>query len=95
MAQDPSPDAVLNTHALDMVTVPGASVSNEMEADVIRGMLDANGIPAIVVTAPEIPSLGFSVKVPRGRLVEAEQLLEDARATGPEAAAQAAAETEQ
>ena len=94
MAQDPAQDEGLNTHALDMVTLRNGSVATEMEADVIRGVLEANGIPSIVVTAPEIPSLGFEVKVPRGRVAEAEQLLEEARAIGNEGAAQAEAESE-
>jgi hypothetical protein len=94
MAQDPAEDEVLSSHALDMVTLRNGSVSTEMEADVIRGVLDANGIPSLVVTAPEIPSLGFEVKVPRGLLGEAERLVEAARAVGAEAAAEAEAETE-
>jgi len=92
MAQDPAEDEVLNTHALDMVTLPNGSVTSESEADMIRGILDSNGIPSMVVSAPEIPSLGFDVKVPRGRLTEAERLVEEARAHGPSAAAEAEAE---
>ena len=94
MAQDPTEDEALNSHALDMVTLPNGSVTTEMEADMIRGILDANGIPSLVVMAPEIPSLGFDVKVPRGRLTEAERLVERARAIGPEAAAEAESEAE-
>ena len=94
MAQDPGPDAAQNSHALDMVTLPNGSVSTEMEAAMIRGVLDANGIPSLLVTAPELPALGFEVKVPRGRVREAAQLIEEARATGPEAAAEAEAESE-
>jgi hypothetical protein len=94
MAQDPAQDEILNTHALDMVALPNGSVTTEIEADMIRGVLDANGIPSMVTTAPEIPSLGFDVKVPRGRLTEAERLIEEARASGPEAAAEAEAESE-
>jgi len=94
MAQDPVPGEGLNSHALDMVTLPGSSVSNEMEADVIRGMLESNGIPAVISAAAEFPPLGFEVKVPRGRLAEAERLLREAQATGPEAAVDAESETE-
>jgi hypothetical protein len=94
MAQDPGQDEVLNTHALDMVTLPGGSVSSESEADVIHDLLDANGIPSIVSAAAQFPNLGFEVKVPRGRVVEAEALIAEARAAGPEAAAEAEAETE-
>jgi hypothetical protein len=95
MTQDPGQDEVLNTHALDMVTLPGGSVNTEMEADMIRGVLDANGIPSLLVAAPQYPNFGYEVKVPRGRVVEAEKLLAEAQATGPEAAdeAEAASET--
>jgi hypothetical protein len=94
MAQVPDDEAVLTTHALDMVTLPGGSVSSEMEADMIRGVLDANGIPSLLVKASQYPMLGFEVKVPRGRVVEAEELVAEALAAGPQAAAEAEAETE-
>jgi len=94
MAQDPAQDEVLNTHALDMITLPGGSVSSEMEADMIRGVLNSNDIPSIVVASEQFPNLGFEVKVPRGRVVEAETLIAEARAAGPEAAAEAEAESE-
>ncbi len=94
MAQVPGPEAVSNSHALDMVTLPSGSVSTEMEADMIRGVLDANGIPSLLVAAAEFPPLGYEVKVPRGLLREAAELVEQARAAGPEAAAEAEAETE-
>jgi hypothetical protein len=94
MAQDSEPDELLNTHALDMVTLPGGSVSSESEADMIRGVLEAGGIPSLVNSAAQYPNFGFEVRVPRGRLVEAAQLLEQARAAGPSAAAEAEAQTE-
>jgi hypothetical protein len=94
MAQDPGEDVVLNTHALDMVALPGGAVSSAMEADMIRGVLDANGIPSLLSSASQYPTLGFEVKVPRGRVTEAEQLVAEALAAGPEAAALGEAETE-
>jgi hypothetical protein len=94
MAQDPAQDEGLSTHALDMVTLPNGAVMTESEADVIRGVLEANGIPSMVTTAPEIPSLGFEVKVPRGMVVQAERLVDEARAVGPEGALKAEAESE-
>jgi hypothetical protein len=94
MAQDTGQDEVLNTHALDMVTLPGGTVSSEMEADVIRGVLDAGGIPSLLVAAAQYPNLGFEVKVPRGRVVEAEAMIAEARAAGPDAAAEAEAASE-
>ena len=94
MAQDTDQDEVLNTHALDMVTLPGGTVSSEMEADMIRGVLDAGGIPSLLVAAAQYPNLGFEVKVPRGRVVEAETMIAEARAAGPDAAAEAEAASE-
>jgi hypothetical protein len=94
MAQDSGQDEILSTHALDMITLPGGMVSSEMEADMIRGVLDAGGIPCLVVSAEQFPNLGFEVKVPRGRVVEAETLVAEARAAGPAAAAEAEAASE-
>jgi hypothetical protein len=101
MAQDPDryenphdQDVLRNTHALDMVTLPAGTVSTESEADMIRGVLDVNEIPSLLVMASQYPALGFEIKVPRGRLMEAESLVREARALGPEAAAEAEAETE-
>ncbi|PWU02546.1 MAG: hypothetical protein C5B51_20615 [Terriglobia bacterium] len=101
MAQDPereeddrSQDQVLSSHALDMVTLYDSStVDAEIEADVIRGLLDANGIPSLVTGLGPFP-LEFRILVPRGKRVEARQLLEEALAAGPEAAAEAEAESE-
>src|SRR5215831_8597151 len=102
MAQDPdreedqqSQDELLTSHALDMVTLWSSNtVAAEIEADMIRGVLESNGIPVLVVGASQYPNLPFEVKVPRGRLKEAEQLIEQAQASGPEAASEAEAESE-
>jgi len=80
---DPSPD-------LDMVTLYNAPVVDaEIEADMIRGVLESNGIQSMLVRNSTLPSLGFEVKVPRARAEEAERLIEEAKAAGPEAAAEA------
>jgi hypothetical protein len=104
MAQDPEreqdqpgKDALLTSHALDMVTLwtsDAGTVTAEMEADNIRGVLESNDIPVMVVGASQYPNLGFEVKVPRGKLKEAEELIEQAEAAGPEAANEAEAESE-
>lgn len=88
------PDVLRNTHALDMVTLPQGTVSTEYEADTIRGVLDANGIPSLMVMAAQYPVLGFEIRVPRGKLMEAERVVREALAAGPAAAAEAEAETE-
>jgi hypothetical protein len=97
MAQDPDEqpdedqeDQVDTSHDLDMVTLFSSSNHDaEMEATAIQSMLTANGVPSVVVGASTIPSLEFQVRVPRASLELAEQLLEEARAAGPEAAAEA------
>ena len=102
MAQDPEhdedehePDEFLTSHALDMVQLYDSStVDAEMEADVIRGVLDSNGIPSLLVRPGPFP-LYFQVLVPRGKVHEARHLLDEARAAGPEAAAEAERATEE
>jgi|SRR6516162_787128 hypothetical protein len=99
MAQDADErdqDQPLSSHALDIVALYDSStVDAEMEADVIRGLLDTNGIPSVLRRAGPYPSLGFQVLVPRGKLREAQQLVEEAQAAGPEAAAEAEAASEE
>ena len=51
MAQDPDreEEVGLTTHALDMVTLWSSSaVTAEMEADMIKGVLESNQIPVMV-----------------------------------------------
>jgi len=95
MAQDPErndeerdQDQLLTSHALDMVALwDSSAIDSEVEADMIRGVLDSNGIPTLLVGASQYPNLGFQVMVPRGKVVEAQRLIEEAKAAGPEAAA--------
>ena len=78
------------SHDLDMITLFSSSNHDaEMEATSIHSMLTANGVPSVVVGASTIPSLEFDVRVPRAYAEQAERLLEEARAAGPEAAAEA------
>ena len=91
----PGGDVLLTSHALDMVTLWSSSaVGAEMESDMIRGVLESNDIPVMVVGASQYPNLGFEVKVPRGKVIEAEELIDLAKAAGPEAATEAEAESE-
>ncbi|MBV9504479.1 MAG: hypothetical protein JO323_05680 [Acidobacteriia bacterium] len=94
MAQDPEEqhdeDQIDTSHDLDMIPLFSSSnIGAEMEANAIHSMLTANGIPSVVVGATTIPSLEFQVQVPRAVAAEAEHLLEEAQAAGPEAAAEA------
>jgi hypothetical protein len=95
MAQDPErddeerdQDQLLTSHALDMVALwDSSNIDAEVEADMIRGVLDSNGIPTLLIGASQYPNLGFQVMVPRGKVVEAQRLIEEAKAAGPAAAA--------
>jgi len=103
MAQDPedeeeqqNEDVGDSSHSLDMVTMyTSLAAEAEMEADMIHGVLESNGVPSIVVRAAQYPALGYEVQVPRSRLEEAERLIAEAQAAGPEAAAEAEAATEE
>ena len=84
------------SHDLDMVTLFSSSnYDAEMEANAIHGVLEANGIPSIVVGTAQIPVFEFQVQVPRSRLTEAEQALAEAREAGPNAASEAEAAGEE
>ena len=96
MAQDPErkdeerdQDELLTSHALDMVALwDSSNIDSEVEADMIRGVLDSNGIPTLMMAGTsQFPNLGFQVMVPRGKIMEAQQLIEEATKAGPEAAA--------
>ena len=101
MAQDPEEEGrgeeTLDTsHDLDMVPLyDSMAIDADAEADVIRSLLEANGIPATIVSGGPVVPVGFMVQVPRKRLEEARRLMEEARATGPEGAEEAEASTEE
>jgi len=103
MAQDPEDDEEQQngdvgdtSHDLDMVTLyVSSTVDAEMEADMIRGLLESNGVPSLMVRATGVPIFGFEVKVPRERLAEARRLVDEAKAAGPEAAAEGEAASEE
>jgi hypothetical protein len=63
----------------------------EMEALAIKGLLESNGIPALVVGPQVLPNLEFQVQVPEHVAEDALKLIAEARANGPEAAAEAEA----
>ena len=103
MAQDPENEeeqqdrgSIDPSHDFDMVTLYSSlGVDAEMEADFIHGVLESNGIPSIVVRGAEYPVLGYEVQAPRSRVAEAERLIAEAQAAGPEAAAEAEAASEE
>jgi hypothetical protein len=103
MAQDPEPDeerteggAVNLSHDLDLVPLYSSQTFEaEMEVQVIRSILDANAIPSALSSNPYSNVLGFELKVPRNRLEEARRVIEEQRAAGPEAAAEAESASEE
>ena len=70
---DPTPDESM---------VPVFSSSNhdaESEAMIVKGILEASGVPAMVVGPQILPNLEFQVQVPEHMLGAAQRLLDDAR----------------
>ena len=97
MAQpfDPDDGQEDSSDGLDMVTLYTGPLISEPEADVIRGVLETNGIPSIMIRPTGYPSLGVEIRVPQARLADAEKAIADQRAAGPEAAAEAEAASEE
>ncbi|HKE26731.1 MAG TPA: hypothetical protein VKB88_30470 [Bryobacteraceae bacterium] len=100
MAQDPEEEwrggeTIDTSHELDMVVIyESNTIDAEAEAEVIRGLLESNGIPANIVGPGTIVPAGFIVQVPRSRVEEARKLIDEARDAGPQGAADAEASTE-
>jgi hypothetical protein len=81
------PDA---SEDLDLVTIFESNETNaQVESQVIRGVLEAGGVPAIIVGGAEMPNLPCEVRVPKSRLEEAELLIAEAQEAGPQAAEEA------
>lgn len=86
MAEQPD-----NSEQFDLVTVfRSEEHSAEMEALAIQGLLEAAGIPAVLVGTAVLPVLPFEVRVPKARQEEAERLIAESQAGGPQAAEEAA-----
>ena len=87
----PAEGPVNRSHELDTVTLYRSStVDGEIEAEIIRALLQSHGVPTLMQRAMGYPSLGFEVLVPRASLREAERLIVEAQAAGPAAAMDAA-----
>jgi hypothetical protein len=81
----------------DTAMTPVFSSSNhdaEMEALAIKGLLDSNDIPAVVVGSQVLPTLEFQVQVPEDLLDIARKTIRDARQGGRHAADEAEAASE-
>jgi hypothetical protein len=92
MEQEPENDTPRAdaSHDLDLVALFSSSNHDaEMEAMAVHTVLQANGIPSVLVGPSVIPSLEFEVRVPRDLAEDAQRVLNEARAAGPEAAVEA------
>jgi len=101
MAQDPGQEHgpgeefFDTSHELDMIALyRSPAVGSEIEAHVIRGILDSHGIPSLLSRAMGNPQLGFEVQVHRRNFQEAAWLIEEAKAAGPAAAMEAERQSE-
>ena len=81
---------------LDLVPIyhSEGSATAEFEALEVKGLLEANDIPAIIVGDSVLPNLGFEVRVPRDQLESAKAILEEAQKSGPADAEKAELESE-
>jgi hypothetical protein len=66
----------------------------EMESLAIKGVLDANEIPAVIVGPHVLPNLEFQVQAPRHLARQAKQVIEEARKGGRQAAQDAESQSE-
>jgi len=70
-----------DSHALDLETVfhaEGSEPAAEFEASSVKGLLEANGIAAVVFGDSVLPNLPFEVKVARKHAQRARRLMADA-----------------
>jgi hypothetical protein len=85
--KDFTPEALNLSHDLDMVTVFISEAPDaEMLSMQLRSILEAQGIPSVLVSGSVFPSLPFEVRVPKGRLEEARRAIAAAEEAGPSAA---------
>jgi hypothetical protein len=88
----PPADPSRELDTVPIVSMMGAT--GEMEAMGVKSVLDAAGIPAVLIGDSTLPNLEFHVRVAGSDVERAQAVLAEARAAGPEAAAEGAAQTE-
>ncbi len=95
---DPEPESTerLDTsEELDLVTVFHAEEHDaQSEVQVVAGLLEAGGVPCVIVGGPEFPNLPYEVRVPKGKREEALALIAESRSVGARGAEEAEALTE-
>ena len=91
MAMEPD-----DSEDFDLVTVFSSDEHDaEMEALAVQSVLEAGGIPAVIVGSSVLPNLPFEVRVPSSRVEEAEALIADSEAAGPAGAEEAERSSEE
>ncbi len=70
------------------------STTAEFEALEVKGVLEANGIAAVIVGDSVLPNLAFEVRVAHDQVEQAKQVLEEVQKTGPADAERAERESE-
>jgi hypothetical protein len=61
----------------------------DMEARVIQSVLEAGGVPSVIVGGAEMPNIPCDIRVPKARLEEALLLIAESQAAGPSGAEEA------
>ncbi len=79
------------SHDLDLVTVfnQPAGASQESEAMIIKGLLESNGIYAVITEGAMLPNTSAQVRVAKDQEQEARRILAEAQASGAQAAEEA------
>jgi hypothetical protein len=84
------PEAGDASDSLSLVTVFSSDAHDaEMEAFAVRGVLDANEIPSVIVGASLYPNLPFEVRVPGNCADDARRAIAESRTAGPSGADEA------
>jgi hypothetical protein len=91
MGIEPEPNEELDTSEdLDLVTVfYSAEHDAQIKAELVRGLLEAGGIPTVMMGNASLPNLPSELRVPKLRLEEALRLIAESEAAGPRAAEEA------
>jgi hypothetical protein len=91
MGIEPEPTEGLDTSEdLDLVRVfYSAEHDAQIKVELVRGLLEAGGVPTVMVGNASLPNLPSELRVPKVRLEEALRLIAESEAAGPRAAEEA------
>ncbi|MCC7176576.1 MAG: DUF2007 domain-containing protein [Bryobacterales bacterium] len=81
------PEQLDTSEDLDLVQAfYSAEHDAQMKAELVRGLLESAGVPAVIVEGAAMPNLPAEVRVPKARLEDALRLIAESEAAGPGAA---------